>query len=368
MDSFTNLRYLHLSHSDFKLGISESYNISVWEVILLYIQGKSQTTFQNLFLEKSLFSPSLCTNFPSLKVLDLSYNSLASSMFRPNFNISSKLQKLYLKNCRLMNGNFLLSSTSTMNSLSSLIFLDLSNNLLKSSPMFCWLFNFTTNLRFINLNGNLLEGPIPNEFGKVMNSLEYLALYNNKFQGKISSFFGSMCILQILDLSNNKLNGEFLSFTQNSSWCSKHIFRELNLSYNQITGRIPESIRLVSQLEILSLQGNSLEGDVTESHLSNFSKLIFLDLLHNSLSKFGSSWVPPFQLTLLFLASCKVGPSFPSWIQTQISLIELHISDNGLNDFVPEWFWNKLQILYILNMAHNNLIGLIPNMQLKLPF
>ncbi|KAG2384631.1 uncharacterized protein HKW66_Vig0117220 [Vigna angularis] len=326
---------------------------------------------QELYLSHNniTLSSSLCPNFPSLEILDLSYNNLASSMFRANFNISSKLQELYLENCSLMDGNFLLSSTSTMNSFSSLIFLDLSNNLLKSSAIFYWLFNFTTNLHFIDVNGNLLEGPIPDEFGKVMSSIEYLFLHNNKLQGKVPSFFGSMCRLQVLYLSNNKLNGEFPSFTQNSSWCSRHIFRELNLSYNQITGRIPESISLLSELEILSLEGNSLNGDVTESHLSNFSKLFFLGLSRNSLSvKFRSSWVPPFQLTFLFLASCKVGPSFPSWIQTQNSLIELDISYNGLNDLVPAWFWKKLQILYILNMAHNNLIGSIPNMQLKLPF
>ncbi|XP_022634598.1 receptor-like protein 12 [Vigna radiata var. radiata] len=326
---------------------------------------------QELYLSHNdiTLSPSLCPSFPSLEVLDLSYNNLASSVFRANFNISSKLQELYLENCSLMDGNFLLSSTSTTNGLSSLIFLDLSNNLLKSSPMFYWLFNFTTNLHSIDVNGNLLEGPIPDEFGKAMNSLEYLSLYNNKLKGKIPSFFGRMCRLQILDLSNNKLNGEFPGFIQNSSWCSRHIFRELNLSYNQITDKIPKSIRLLSELEILSLQGNSLEGDVSESHLSNFSKLYYLDLSGNSLSlKFGFSWVPPFQLQFLLLASCKIGPSFPNWIQTQNSLIKLDISDNGLNDLVPAWFWNKLQTLYILNMAHNNLFGSIPDMQLKLPF
>ncbi|XP_014499491.1 LRR receptor-like serine/threonine-protein kinase FLS2 [Vigna radiata var. radiata] len=365
-----SLFHSHSSNNYTSLTILDLSSNMLSPSILQFVSNFS-LHLQELYLSHNniTLSPSLCANFPSLKVLDLSYNYLASSMFRANFNISSKLQELYLENCSLMDENFLLSSTSTMNSLSSLIYLDLSNNFLKSSPMFYWLFNFTTNLHFIDLNGNLLEGPIPDEFGKAMNSLAYLCLHNNKLQGKIPSFLGSMCRLQILDLSNNKLNGEFPSFTQNSSWCSRHIFRGLNLSYNQINGRIPESIRQLSQLEILSLQGNSLEGDVTESHLSNFSKLIFLDFSHNSLSvKFSSSWVPPFQLAFLLLASCKVGPSFPSWIQTQNSLIHLDISNNMLNDFVPEWFWNQLKMLYSLNMSHNNLIGSIPNMQSKLPF
>jgi len=163
-------------------------------------------------------------------------------------------------------------------------------------------------------------------------------------------------------------NGKFPSFIRNSSWCSNHIFRQLSLSYNQITGKIPESIKLLSELEILSLEGNSLEGDVTESHLSSFSKLYYLFLSHNSLSlKFVSNWVPPFQLSYLGIASCNLGPSFRSWLQTQNSLIELDISDNGLNDFVPGWFWNTLQIMYELNMSHNNLNGPSPDMKLQLP-
>jgi len=143
----------------------------------------------------------------------------------------------------------------------------------------------------------------------------------------------------------------------------------LKLSYNQITGEIPESIRLLYKLEVLSLQWNSLEGNVTEAHLSNFSKLHYLSLSHNSLSlNFVSSWVPPFQLSYLALASCKLGPNFPSWLQTQNSLMWLDISDNGLNDFIPKWFWKKLQTMYELNICHNNLIGSIPNLQLKLAY
>ncbi|KAL9323956.1 hypothetical protein ACSQ67_008813 [Phaseolus vulgaris] len=373
----------HLSDNDIhSLFHSHSSNNSISLTILdlcsnmftssaLQFLSQFSLHLQELYISDNniVLSPPLCPSFPSLKILDLSYNNLTSLMFVGNFNISSKLQELYLVNCSIIDRSFLVSSSSTMNPLSSLLYLDLSHNLLKSYFIFHWLSNFTANVCTLSLDYNFLEGPIPDEFGKAMHSLQYLFLSDNKLEGNVPSLFGSMCRLQTLFLSNNKLNGTFPSFIQNSSWCSRHIFRALNLSYNQITGKIPESIRLLSGLEVLSLERNSFQGDVTESHLSNFSKLYYLYLSHNSLSlKFVSGWVPPFRLSYLGLASCKLGPSFPSWLQTQNSLIELDLSDNELNDFVPEWFWNKLQIMNKLNMSHNNLIGSILDMKLKLPY
>ncbi|KAK7364463.1 hypothetical protein VNO80_13144 [Phaseolus coccineus] len=365
-----SLFHSHSSNNSISLTILDLSSNMFTSSTLQYLSNFS-LHLRELYISHNniVLSPPLYPNFPSLQILDLSYNTLASSIFAGNFNISCKLQQLYLVNCSIIDRSFLVSSSSTMNPLSSLLYLDLSQNLLKSCSTFHWLSNFTANLRTLHLDYNFLEGPIPDEFGKAMPSLENLYLFDNKLEGKVPSLFGSMCRLQRLDLSNNKLNGEFPSFIQNSSWCSRNIFRALNLSYNQITGKIPESIRLLSGLKFLSLEGNSLEGNVTESHLSNFSKLHYLHLSHNSLSlKFVSDWVPPFQLSYLGLASCKLGPSFPSWLQTQNSFIQLDISDNGLNDFVPEWFWNKLQILHTLNMSYNNLIGSTPNMQLKLPY
>ncbi|RZB60790.1 receptor-like protein EIX2 [Glycine soja] len=369
--SDTNIQSLFYSPSNFSTALtildlsSNKLTSSTFQLL-----SNFSLNLQELYLGHNniVLSSPLCPNFPSLVILDLSYNNLTSSVFQGGFNFSSKLQNLYLGNCSLTDRSFLMSSSFNMSSSSSLVSLDLSSNLLKSSTIFYWLFNSTTNLHNLVLYNNMLEGPIPDGFGKVMNSLEVLDLSGNKLQGEIPSFFGNMCALQSLDLSNNKLKGEISSFFQNSSWCNRYIFKGLDLSYNRLTGMLPKSIGLLSELEDLYLAGNSLEGDVTESHLSNFSKLEMLSLSENSLSlKLVPSWVPPFQLEYLVIRSCKLGPTFPSWLKTQSSLSVLDISDNGINDSVPDWFWNNLQYMRDLNMSFNYLIGVIPNISVKLP-
>ena len=55
----------------------------------------------------------------------------------------------------------------------------------------------------------MLQGTIPDGFGKVMNSLEELYLSHNNLQGEIPSLFGNMCTLQRLYLKNKKRGTNF---------------------------------------------------------------------------------------------------------------------------------------------------------------
>ncbi|XP_008233039.2 PREDICTED: LRR receptor-like serine/threonine-protein kinase GSO2 [Prunus mume] len=144
-------------------------------------------------------------------------------------------------------------------------------------------------------------------------SLVHVDLYNNSLDSSISQLLpGTHTNLVYLDLSENKLSG-----------------------------RIPESIGQMSNLNSIDLHMNSFEGVISETHFSKLSKLSYLDLSSNSLVlNFSSDWVPPFQLVEIRLRSCKMGPYFPEWLRTQKSYTRLDISDAGISDTIPTWFWD----------------------------
>ena len=124
---------------------------------------------------------------------------------------------------------------------------------------------------------------------------------------------GNNCLKEIV--SNTRLDLQTLS-------------GRLDLGFNQLNATLPESIGQLPQLQFLSIPSNSLQGTVSANHLFGLSKLRDLDLSFISL-KFNISLdqVPMFQDFSIRLASCKLGPRFPHWLNTQKYfkyLISLH--------------------------------------------
>ncbi|XVF09978.1 hypothetical protein REPUB_Repub07fG0144500 [Reevesia pubescens] len=199
-----------------------------------------------------------------------------------------------------------------------------------------------------------------------MNALRELSLGFNQLEGEIPKFFGNMCSLHFLDLYANELGGEVLGYVQNASSCEEYQLQILELSFNNFTGPLPNQIAKLSSLKELNLLGNHLNGNISEnigqlsnleslllggnpfnevlvslSHFSNLSNLQYLQLSYSSLIlKFGSDWVPPFQLDVILLNYCKLGHHFPEWLQSQRNFSVLDISNSGIADAIPNWFWN----------------------------
>ena len=119
---------------------------------------------------------------------------------------------------------------------------------------------------------------------------------------------------------------------------------------------IPNSLGLLSKLETLYVGKNSLTGTVDERHFKKLSKLKNLYISKAPLFfNVNSNWVPPFQLGYASMSLIKIGPKFPSWLQSQRSLVSLDMSMSGLSGKVPGWFWNWTSNITYINLSNNHI-------------
>lgn len=175
----------------------------------------------------------------NLQHIDLSNNFLNGSLPNSIFN-SSQLQILSLSN-NAISGKLpeLIGKSKNLQSL------NLSDNAFVGSiPK-----NLTTltNLTVVSLKSNYFSGEIPNGF----NSLELLDLSSNLFNGSLPNNFNGEN-LHYLNLSYNKISGTIpLTF-------AKHIHENstIDLSFNNLTGQIPDSVLWMNQ-KTESFSGNS---------------------------------------------------------------------------------------------------------------
>lgn len=104
-----------------------------------------------------------------------------------------------------------------------------------------------------------------------------LDLSNNNLQGKIPITVGNLKHLEVLNLSGNHIEGKVPG-----------LFRKLenlkvfNLADNSLVGDIPSTIQKLQSLEELHLNNNNLQGELPQG-ISELSKLNTLALANNDL-------------------------------------------------------------------------------------
>ncbi|XLU59321.1 hypothetical protein S245_053969, partial [Arachis hypogaea] len=208
-------------------------------------------------------------------------------------------------------------------------------------------------LKELYLFQNQLRGKIPDNI-RLPFQLKALSISSNSIEGGIPKSFGNICSLQSLDLSYNKMTGELPVAIQHLSGCARYSLQHLNLQNNQFNGTLPD-ISIFPSLTHLYLSQNKLNGKVPEG-IQFPSQLETLIMNSNSLEG----------LQVIMLQHCKLGPDFPKWLQTQKNLMQLDISNAGISDITPEWFWALSTRLNKMNISYNNLTGIIPDFPLRL--
>ncbi|XP_073144346.1 probable LRR receptor-like serine/threonine-protein kinase At2g24230 [Henckelia pumila] len=141
------------------------------------------------------------------------------------------------------------------------------------------------------------------------------------------STLGKLANLETLDLSNNSITA------LPSDFWSLGTLKNLNLSFNQISGRLPSNIGNFGQLQSLDLSLNHLSGSIPEA-ISSLENLLVLNLSGNGFE----STIP------LGILQCRF-------------LVSIDLSANKLRGSLPNGFGGAFPDLRFLNLAENEISG-----------
>ncbi|CAB4267369.1 unnamed protein product [Prunus armeniaca] len=291
--------------------------------------------------------PNSVANLTQLNLLDLSSNSFNSPIDSIHWENLVNLESLVLDYC-LLHGSIPLSPFS----LPVLRRLSLSQNQFHGQlPEFA---NISSNsLETLDLSGNHLEGPIPT-FIFNLRGLQDLWLSSNHFSGFPFNGPQRPKNLSFLDLSNDSL---LIDYNGSSTTSSSFLqIKSLFLSSNKLRA-FPDFLRNQSRLEDLDLSDNQIQGEIP-NWIWKLNSLLTLNLSYNSLATLQG---PLLNLTsnvyVLDLRSNNLQGQIPLFGS---SATHLDYSRNNFSSSIPADIGNFLPSTVFFSLSSNNLHGIIP--------
>ncbi|KAJ6682938.1 PROTEIN KINASE PLANT-TYPE putative-RELATED [Salix koriyanagi] len=331
------LRSLHLQENQFA-GVIPDQIGSLSRLSVLNMSHNSITGPIPLNLTKCL----------NLQILDLMQNEISGV-------IPEELSSL--KSLEILNLGK--NNLSGLGNLPELQMYNIGYNLIKSSGdeglNFLTSLVNSSHLNFLAIDGNLLEGPIPESIGNLSSSLRSLYLGGNRIHGRIPASIRHLRSLALLNISYNYVSGEIppeIGELTN--------LQELHLAANKMSGRIPNSLGKLQKLNAIDLSANELLTGPLPQEIKGLQNVAAVDFSHNHLT--GSipdtigSWK---SLEKLFMDDNMFSGAIPATLGDVKGLEILDLSSNQISGMIPNNL-EKLQALQLLNLSFNDLEGLLP--------
>lgn len=439
----TSLKFLYVSsndvmnHSSVLKGVSSLHNLISLDMstcglsnpILRDLQNMSSLVSldlsNNRIVEKL---PTSFVNLCNLRIISLQSNLLFGSVSELLQNLcdckSSKLEKF-----GFWGNNLVGFIPENLGYLKNLIIFDLGFNFI--SGQIPDSIGSLPNLQTLILNANSISGTIPSSIGRLsllewmdlsnnqlttslpeslgnLHKLTFLSVYNNFLNGSVTlRHFSNLTALKTLRAENNKLTFHpnvrkwvppfqlevlrigswdlgprfplWLRFQTNLTeldisnanisdnmpdwfWSAFSNMDFLNISHNRILGKLPQDLGFLSTNAVVDLSDNGFEGSFPASF--NRADLAFLDLSTNRVSGYLNQFLcprnkQPRQLKVLNLANNDLSGVIPNCWGNWDSLEVLNFENNRLSGRIPKSV-GKLSKLRSLNIRKNNLSGLLP--------
>ena len=236
--------------------------------------------------------------------------------------------------------------------------LNLSHNMLttlEKSPSLVHM----TNLDFLDLSSNRLEGTIPIPVtGSEVVVLDYS---NNSFSSIVSKFGRYLTNAIYINLSKNKLSGRIPA-----SVCSLNNLDIMDLSYNYFAGPVPSCLIERGNLTVLKLRENRLRGALPKN-IGEGCKLQTIDLNGNRIEGMLPTSLENCQdLEFLDIGNNHIVGSFPTWVGTLPNLRVLVLRSNQLNGTIRDPHSvsesnRSFTSLQIIDLSSNHFSGYLPS-------
>ncbi|KAK8571693.1 hypothetical protein V6N12_027768 [Hibiscus sabdariffa] len=398
--NLTSLRLLSLSKNNFEIPTSFEPLVNLQNLKFLYADENkmvmepsfhsSLPKFQLRFISllKCITSPDEL-GFELLTFLHYQYDLRFVDLSENNFNgtvpiwllkNNTKLKYLIFRG-NSFSGPLSLPSAPNLN----VSLVDISDNKLQDQipANICSTF---PHLRRLFLSKNAIEGNIPPCLSGMMD-LSILDLSNNHLSGKLPEEFIMNSSLIMLRLSDNNLSGNVAPMILKAKkWASLYldgnnfsgemenidvsIFEfatslwEIDLSNNNLYGKLPRWLGNLSYLGKLALSNNSFEGSIP-MEFCNLTYLRFLDLSQNNLSGSIPSCFNPPHIRHVHLHGNRLSGPLSLTFYNSSSLVTLDLRGNNLNGSIPEWI-DRPSSLSVLLLKANHLHGTIPIQLCKL--